>query len=204
MAYQCSVFSECRLRLSCLFTVCTIASRYYTEHPGLYQQLTNWAQLAAGTALISGPKNVETVSAYILLSLYPVPMRRWEEDRTWLYLGLAIRFATDLNLHVPPKSKPRNSQHARELLNKTRVWLNCFNLDRSTASWLGKKSTIPNDDYVASNVGMWYNAHECNLRNFDIQLVSYTTELRLLGGFVAKLYSNANNPSGLNKVSSGF
>lgn len=51
----------------------------------------HYAQLAAGTALISGPKNVEAVQAYILLSLYPVPARRWEEDRGWLYLGLAIR-----------------------------------------------------------------------------------------------------------------
>lgn len=50
-----------------------------------------YAQLAAGTALISGPKTVEVVSAYILLSLYPTPMHKWEEDRTWLYLGLALR-----------------------------------------------------------------------------------------------------------------
>ena len=72
--------------------VCAIASRFYPNaRKGLYEQLMSYAQLAAGTALISGPKNVETVSAYILLSLYPVPMRRWEEDRTWLYLGLAIR-----------------------------------------------------------------------------------------------------------------
>lgn len=75
-----------------LSQVCAIASRFYPKaREGLYDNLMEYAQLAAGTALISGPKTVETVSAYILLSLYPVPMRRWEEDRTWLYLGLAIR-----------------------------------------------------------------------------------------------------------------
>ena len=79
-------------------TVCAIASRFYPKaRKGLYEELMNYAQLAAGTALISGPKTVETVSAYILLSLYPVPMRRWEEDRTWLYLGLAIRYAYACN-----------------------------------------------------------------------------------------------------------
>ena len=52
----------------------------------------HYAQLAAGTALIGGVKNVELASAYILMSLYPVPARRWDEDRSWLYLGLAIRF----------------------------------------------------------------------------------------------------------------
>ena len=55
----------------------------------------HYAQLAAGTALISGQKSVEVCQAYILLSLYPVPARRWEDDRSWLYLGMAIR-------RVPP------------------------------------------------------------------------------------------------------
>ncbi|KAI5117668.1 hypothetical protein M0805_009701 [Coniferiporia weirii] len=183
-----------------LFTViCAVASRYYSEHPGLYEELTTYAQLAAGTALISGPKNVETVSAYILLSLYPVPMRRWEEDRTWLYLGLAIRVATDLNLHHPNTSPPRNEQHARELLNRTRVWMNCYNLDRSTASWHGKASTIASRDYIACHSEAWYNSSPYNLPNFDIQLVAYNVDLRLLGEFSQKIYSNPNNPTGLNK-----
>ncbi|KAH8112586.1 hypothetical protein DFH11DRAFT_463167 [Phellopilus nigrolimitatus] len=183
-----------------LFTViCAIASRYYPDHSGLYEELITYAQLAAGTALISGPKNVETVSAYILLSLYPVPMRRWEEDRTWLYLGLAIRVATDLNLHHPSTVRPRNEQHARELLNRTRVWLNCFNLDRSTSSWLGKASTISSSDYIACHSGAWYGSSPLNLPSFDIQLAAYNAELRLMDEFKQKIYSDPNNPTGLNK-----
>lgn len=54
-----------------------------------------YARLAAGTALISGKKTVETVSAYILLSLCPMPVKSWEEERGWLFLGAAIR-------RVPP------------------------------------------------------------------------------------------------------
>lgn len=50
-----------------------------------------YARLAAGTALIGGQKTIEVVQAYILLSLYPVPARRWEDDRSFIYLGLAIR-----------------------------------------------------------------------------------------------------------------
>ena len=53
----------------------------------------HYAQLAAGTALINGTKNVEMCQAYILLSLYPVPARKWEDQRSWLYLGLAIRYS---------------------------------------------------------------------------------------------------------------
>jgi hypothetical protein len=51
----------------------------------------HFAQLAAGTALISGHKCVELCQGYILMSLYPMPAKRWEEERGWLYLGLAIR-----------------------------------------------------------------------------------------------------------------
>jgi hypothetical protein len=52
--------------------------------------MMQYAKLAAGTALISGNKNVEMCHAYILLS--PVPARKWEDQQSWLYLGLAIRF----------------------------------------------------------------------------------------------------------------
>ena len=71
--------------------VCAIASRFFTERP-VYATLMQYAQLAAGTALISGNKNVEMCQAYLLLSTYPLPARKWEDQRTWLYLGLAVRF----------------------------------------------------------------------------------------------------------------
>ena len=71
--------------------VCAIASRYFTERP-IYATMMQYAQLAAGTALISGNKNVEMCQAYLLLSVYPLPARKWEDQRTWLYLGLAVRF----------------------------------------------------------------------------------------------------------------
>ena len=38
-----------------------------------------------------GWKSVELAQAYIIMSVYGVPARRWEEDRGWLYTGLAIR-----------------------------------------------------------------------------------------------------------------
>lgn len=184
-----------------LVSVCAVASRYYTGgRPGLYEELITYAQLAAGTALISGPKNVETVSAYILLSLYPIPMRRWEEDRTWLYLGLAIRVATDLNLNQPTSVRPKNERHARELLNRTRVWLNCYNLDRSTSSWHGKASTIATSDYIACHSANWYEASSFNMQNFDIQLSGYTEELRCMSEFKEKIYSDPTSPTLINKV----
>jgi hypothetical protein len=87
--YECS---HCNLLCGILTApVCAVASRYYDERPDVYPQLMHYAQLAAGTGLISGTKNVEMCAAYILLSLYPVSTRRMAEQRSWLYLGLAIR-----------------------------------------------------------------------------------------------------------------
>ncbi|KAG8694301.1 hypothetical protein FRC08_008576, partial [Ceratobasidium sp. 394] len=81
------VFGRCPF----LFTaICAISSRYYRKRPELYTIAMHFAKQSAATALIDGWKSVELVQAYILMSVYPVPARRWEEDRTWLYLGLAI------------------------------------------------------------------------------------------------------------------
>jgi hypothetical protein len=51
----------------------------------------HFSKSAAATSLIDGWKSVELCQAYLLMSVYTVPARRWEEDRAWLYLGLAIR-----------------------------------------------------------------------------------------------------------------
>ncbi|KAJ7475781.1 hypothetical protein FB451DRAFT_1366476 [Mycena latifolia] len=183
-----------------LFTVvCAIASRFYTERPELYPQAMHLAQLAAGTALISGHKCVELCQGYILMSLYPVPARRWEEERGWLYLGLAIRMATDLNLHLPNTAKPINENHAREMLNRTRVWLNCFNLDRSTGSQYGKAPTISNNDYMANHSENWWRSSQYNMANFDIHICAYNAELKVMAAFMAKIYSDPKHPTGLNK-----
>ena len=80
--------------------VCAISSRFYSKRPDLFQQAMRLAQSAAGQALISGKKDVEMCHGYILLSLYPVPAKRWEDQRSWLYLGLAIRFDIFSQLHA--------------------------------------------------------------------------------------------------------
>jgi hypothetical protein len=64
-----------------------------TSRPDLYAQLMEHALIAAGVTISSGAKTVEIVYAYILLALYPRPQRRWEDDRSWWYLGVAVRYS---------------------------------------------------------------------------------------------------------------
>jgi hypothetical protein len=57
----------------------------------------------------------------------------------------AVRIATDLNLFLPQSKKVANESEEREALNKTRTWLICHNLDRSTATQFGKPPSIKED-----------------------------------------------------------
>lgn len=153
---------------------------------------------------------------YILLSLYPVPAKRWEDQRSWLYLGLAIRFdiyfsticsfsslsrvATELNLHLPVTTTPQEEKPAREVLNRARLWLNCFDLDRSTGAQYGKPPTINSIDYQANHSQNWWRSSPYNMRNFDIHLCCYNHELRTTANFISKIYDDPENPTGLNEV----
>ena len=49
------------------------------------------ARDAAAEALISGPQTVETVQALLILAVYPVPKKKWIEDKSWLFMGAALR-----------------------------------------------------------------------------------------------------------------
>jgi hypothetical protein len=106
----------------------------------------------------------------------------------------------DLNLNARSTVKPNNRIHARELLNRTRVWLNCYNVDRSMGTQYGRGPTIPNHDWIASHSEDWWRSSDQNIRGFDIHTSAYTSELRVVSQFRAKVYSDPENPTGMNKV----
>jgi hypothetical protein len=189
-----STFSRCPF----LFTVvCAISSRYYTKKSGIYPIAMHFAKHSAANALVDGWKSVELCQAYILMSIYAVPARRWEEDRSWLYTGLAIRLATDLNLHQPSFVKPQSEKHEREMLNKARVWLICCNLDRSTAAQFGKPSTIK-EHYILRHAKDWYKKSKYN-HPYDIHLCGYSELLQIVAKFHGEIFSDPSSPTGLNK-----
>ncbi|KZT65531.1 hypothetical protein DAEQUDRAFT_768801 [Daedalea quercina L-15889] len=189
-----STFARCPF----LFTVvCAISSRYYKDKSEIYPIAMHFARRAAADGLLNGWKSVELAQAYILLSTYAVPARRWEEDRSWLYIGLAIRIATDLNLHQLSTVKPRNDQHMREILNQERLWLICHNLDRSMATQFGKPSTI-REDYIIRNSENWYKKSPLN-HQWDCGQSSYTQLLRIMARFHEEIYSDPSSPTGLNQ-----
>ena len=97
-------------------------------------------------------------------------------------------------------AKPLNENHAREMLNRTRAWLNCLNVERSTASQYGKPPVINPRDYILNHSDDWWKSSPHNMKNFDIHLCAYNGELTVMARYMAKIYSNPNHLTGLNKV----
>ncbi|GJJ09088.1 hypothetical protein Clacol_003310 [Clathrus columnatus] len=195
-----------------LFTaVLAVSSRYYTSRPELYKVAMHYAKAAAATSFVNGVKSIEMVQAYLLMCTYGLPARRWEEDRSWFYGGLAFRIATDLNLgrsfdEYKAESKmdsltgPTNSlseRQEREKLNRMRTWLNCFNVDRSSSTQWGKPHVLREGELSRKAKEWW----RCSLYNhpYDLHLVSYTELLRIVTRFHEQVYSDPMSKTGLNK-----
>lgn len=72
--------------------VCAIASKFYEPRPELHTKLTDVARKLSFSVPSMGYKSVEIVQAYLLLTLWGIgPVERYENDKTWLLLGMAIR-----------------------------------------------------------------------------------------------------------------
>ncbi|KAL0572941.1 hypothetical protein V5O48_009031 [Marasmius crinis-equi] len=161
-----------------LFTViCAIASRYYTSKPGLYLIAQEFARDAAGKALIGGQKSVDICQAYLLLGVYPVPKKKWAEDRSWLFQGVAIRMAIELELDQPA---PPHCDF-RESLNRMRTWLNCYCVDGSHAIQFGKMPMLHLDDYLARTSQDWYRS-SMNIP-YDVHLVAYVQMIYIMSSW---------------------
>lgn len=188
-----------------LFTViCTIASKYYTKRPDLHQQCLEVVRKCAYVVMSRGFKSVEIVQGFLLLSVWQTPSQRFEEDKTWLFSGVAIRMATDLNLHrksmasIPnttDSEDPAVLDREREIINRERTWLFCFCVDRSISSQMGKPWTI-REDWIIRNSRHWGMQRLSKL--YDMGLSALVELLRISTRQFDFLFSSTTTVSGLN------
>ncbi|GJJ14439.1 hypothetical protein Clacol_008703 [Clathrus columnatus] len=123
-----------------------------------------------------------------------MPARKWEEDRSWVYLELAIRIALDLNLYEPlPQESLTTEKYERESLNRTRAWLNCYNLDCSMSTLLGRPPMV-NEFFVVNNAAEWYQRSPYN-HSYDIHLCAYTETM----GFMRRFHEARRGDSDIKK-----
>ncbi|KAG6854333.1 hypothetical protein C0991_008228 [Blastosporella zonata] len=147
-----------------------------------------FARDAAGRALIDGSKSVDVCQAYLLMAVYPVPKKKWTEDRSWLLMGVAIRMAIELELNQPPP----DTCNERERLNRTRTWLNCYCVDGSHAIQFGKMPMLRLDDYLAMHSREWFKT-PMNLP-FDVHLCAYVHIIIIVAEFRAIMAKEAESP----------
>ncbi|KAH7914020.1 fungal-specific transcription factor domain-containing protein [Hygrophoropsis aurantiaca] len=182
-----------------LTTICAIASKFYTVRPDLHAQLAELAQKLAFSVPAKGYKSLEIVQAYLLLTLWGCgAVERYEYDKTWLLLGMAIRMATDLNLHRKTAVTSQDSAEGRardkEVHNRERTWFLCFALDRSASAQMGKPHSIK-EDFVIRNALVWIRS-PVGMPG-DISLAAYVELQRIVSRSLEFLYSGTNTPSGL-------
>jgi len=145
----------------------------------------HFARKAAANALIDGWKSVELCQAFLILSDYAPPARRWEEERASLYKSVAARLAIDLRLGGAPAG------NGREARNRERAALIVFNVDRSAAAQFGKPTGVPEVPLVRAARG-WYAQQSAH--PYDVHLCAYTALLRTVGQFHALVRDEAMAP----------
>lgn len=146
----------------------------------------DFARDTAGQMLVDGNQSIDVCQAYLIMAVYPTPRKRWTEDRSWLLMGVAIRYtlqhqnflhfsdndirrmAMELGLNQPPP--PMCDE--RQRLNRVRTWLNCYCVDGSHAIQFGKMPMVRLDDFVARTSRDWYKCSPMNTA-FDVHLCAY-------------------------------
>ncbi|KAG6888535.1 hypothetical protein C0992_008278 [Termitomyces sp. T32_za158] len=161
-----------------LTTICSIAAKYYTAKPELHPRLTELAKKMAFGVPAQGYKSLEIVQAYLLLVLWGCgAVERYEQDKTWLLLGMAIRMATDLNLHRKTTMASVQSEEGR-----------ARDLE------MGKPHCVKEDAIIRS-AGKW--CFSPIAAPSDSSLCSYAELQRVLSRCLDFLYSGLDTPSGL-------
>ncbi|WVR07996.1 hypothetical protein IAU60_005039 [Kwoniella sp. DSM 27419] len=181
--------------------ICALAARYYHKRIDLHALLSAYAKRLAFEVPSRGYKSVEVVQAYLLLSLWTLgPEKTFEQDRTWLMLGMAIRMATDLNLHRKSIVSGLETEEGRtrdlEIINRERCWLHCFVLDRSLSAQMGKPYTL-REDYIIRNAceASWHQ-QRFSLPS-DKPLSAYVVLQQIMSRAIDSIYSSTTTVSGL-------
>uniref|UniRef100_V5GJ13 Zn(2)-C6 fungal-type domain-containing protein n=1 Tax=Kalmanozyma brasiliensis (strain GHG001) TaxID=1365824 RepID=V5GJ13_KALBG len=108
--------------------------------------------------LLGGYKSVEISQAFLILTTYSRPTNRLVDDRSWQYLGFAIRTATEVGVNrkvTPSENLLGNEQVARRVRNRERLWFNLFLYDRTLSAQTGRPWTISEDRMIVQS-SMWH------------------------------------------------
>lgn len=116
---------------------------------GLWAKLRSFAQQEM--TRIPLEKTLDVVQAHLLYSEWNLsPAKRFEQDMTWLRVGIAVRTAMDINLHrVALNPSVRKGLPNWLVRSIVRTWLLCYTLDGTLSAQLGKPAALQGEGSVA-------------------------------------------------------
>ncbi|KAI9429945.1 hypothetical protein F5148DRAFT_1372352 [Russula earlei] len=94
----------------------------------------------------------------------------------------------DLNLHILPPKKLTTEQHELDMLNRTQIWIICFNIDKSTATQFRKPLTLT-EDFIVRKSLEWYKSSPNN-HSYDMHIITYTLLFRVVNKFHQEVFSD--------------
>ena len=117
-----------------------LASQIDTSIPPGERQsaATVFYQRARDLLVVVEPASVRAVQSYLILGQYF--QSTIEPHHCWVFVGLAIRTAQSLGLHLPETSEGMSHPPSRELMRK--VWHGCILMDRILSMIYGRPSMI--------------------------------------------------------------
>ena len=175
--------------------VCCVSTKY--AEPKLSSMCPLFVEFArdmAGKTLVEGRKTIDECQAFLIQSAYQLPRKHFEDQRTWLTMGLEFTLAQELKLNEPPAEEDlaayspggadsrdsiKGEMAERVKLNRIRTWLHCYCLDASFATQFGKPAVLDADDYIARHCRDWYMSSPFSLPN-DVHLVSSVEVARVM------------------------
>lgn len=173
-----------------LTAACWIAAKYRVEGSQIASELESHIRATLLPAiLLDGYRSAEIAQAFIILAAYHPPTTTLAEDRSWSYVGYAIRIASELDMNSKIASKTTNSTHdelVRRLRNRERTWLNLYLFETSLSQHMGRRPTLASDP-VVMGCAKWH-LDRCAIAQ-DAAMVA-VVQLRLLMTRNIELFEN--------------
>lgn len=177
-----------------LFTlICCVSTKYSAKYAPMCPVFVEFARDLAGKTLVDGRKTIDECQAFLIQSAYQLPRKRFEDQRTWLTMGLAFTLAVELKLNEPPADDGFEDMDTkdsmgwerelalRKRMNRIRTWLNCYCVDASHAAQFGKPAMLEVEDYIARTCREWYLSPYS--LSIDVHLVAHVEVCRVIRHF---------------------
>ena len=192
-----------------LSAICVLATKFMPQASFgvLTRELDNHVRkVILPAVMLEGYRSVELVQALIILAAHHPTTSNLVGDRSWVYLGHAIRMGAELDMNskmaselarnsshrnaqddTDPRSRSSEEEIQRILRNRERAWLNLFLFEVSLSAHTGRRPTLGVDPIVLS-CDSWHK------REFAIpedEAIIAIVQLRRSTSFLAEFYENS-------------